>query len=157
MLTTKIKVKTKDDIRRLMPERHGNCYDLRSAKTVSFPNCVSPKTIPVELGVSMHLPQHYRAVLNARSSTCIKYQIWFGNGSGEIEADYSGVWHALFMATRNSSTITAYERIAQFHIEPVWDAPWYIHLMHPFRKFEFVQTGLDIPVIRGGLGSSGRN
>jgi len=47
------------------------------------------------------------------------------------------------------------DRLFQFHIEPLWDAPWYVKVCHLFAKFSFVEVE-ELTTTRGGLGSTGK-
>ena len=56
--------------------------------------------------------------------------------------------------TNHATIIPKGVRVFQFHIEPVWDAPWYTKLTDLFSKYEFVKV-TELKTKRGGLGSTG--
>ena len=139
--------------------RHGNCYDIalpcdfkpeyrHYTSTIGFDE--------IDLGIQTTLPKYYRAVLNFRSSTPKRYRYINASGFGEIEWDYSGRWVGT-IASASSSIGMAFkgDRLFQFHIEPLWDAPWYVKVCHLFAKFSFVEVE-ELTTTRGGLGSTGR-
>lgn len=70
------------------------------------------------LGVSMELPEGYKAKIYPRSSTFKNHGLILSNSVGCVDHSYSGEddeWMVVFYATRNGS-IERYERLAQFDI-----------------------------------------
>ena len=135
-------------------ERHGNCFDIVNKYGINinthggeFRQCVQ------SLQFKATLPKHYRGILHQRSSTQ-KYGIIPSGGYGEIEWDYTGHWMACFTALQNLVQIPPGTRTHQFHIEPVWDAPWYVKLTDIFSVFVFEEVK-ELTTSRGGLGSTG--
>ena len=132
--------------------RHGNCYD------IALPCRFTPvwdEVQSIPLGLQTTLPKHYRAVLLFRSSTALRYGYISANGVGEIEWDYTGMWHGIITTADHYEEAPAGTRLYQFYIEPLWDAPWYVKVCHLFATFSFV-TVKELKTTRGGLGSTGR-
>ena len=108
----------------------------------------------LDLGIQTQLPKYYRAVLNFRSSTAHKHLFINASGYGEIEWDYSGRWRGIVYAAGTKLPVPKGYRLFQFHIEPIFDAPWWTKLSHIFCGFKFVEVK-ELKTTRGGLGSTG--
>lgn len=70
------------------------------------------------LGVSMELPEGYKAKIYPRSSTFKTHGLLLSNSVGCIDSSFNGEgdeWIVVFYATRSGS-IERYERLAQFDI-----------------------------------------
>ena len=128
-----------------MPERHGDWYDLYTAKDA----WVIPEYVTnISLGVSMELPKGAYAMVVPRSSTPRNWGITMANSVGIIDNDYCGdgdVW--MFPAVTIDHRETAYipkgTRIAQFTI------------FHT-KSVEFEQVTSLGNKDRGGFGSTGK-
>ena len=89
--------------------------DLRISETVEM-RTGDYKLLP--LGVAMHLPKGYEAIMAPRSSTFKKWGIMETNSIGIIDESYCGdndMWRFAAYATRNV-TIEKNSRICQFRI-----------------------------------------
>ena len=132
-------------------ERHGNCIDIVNGYSIGADICNEVRFICT--GLHATLPKHYRGVLHQRSSTAKKWNCIPAGGYGEIEWNYSGEWLGSVMFTK-ATFIPSGTRTHQFHIEPVWDAPWYVKLTDIFSIFVFEEVK-ELTTSRGGLGSTG--
>lgn len=134
-------------------ERHGNCIDIRTGKTYT-PSSEHTGINYVPIGFRAELPKYYRGVLFLRSSAPKKYDIDMPMGHGEIEWDYAGEWQGIIRTYKTSKEIKKGDRVFQFYIEPVWDSPWYIKLLHIFSVFRIEEVDV-LTTSRGGLGHTG--
>lgn len=133
-------------------ERHGNCIDIKSGSEFTPPRY--PCIIKVPLGFKAQLPKHYRGVLHLRSSSPLKYQISVPGSWGEIEWDYAEEWQGIIYTTKRTPCIERNTRLFQFHIEPLWDAPWYIKVLDLFSVYRFEEVE-KLSTSRGGIGHTG--
>ena len=134
-------------------ERHGNCFDIPLQKAFIPP--VNNGIVLIPLGVKIQLPKYYRGILAFRSSTPKNYKILIPHGYGEIEWNYSGEWLGGVYTTPQTTYAEEGARLFQFYIEPVWDAPWYVHIRHIFARFKLIEVD-KISTNRGGLGHTGK-
>ena len=135
-------------------ERHGNCIDIKLPNDFNI-NVSKPTVIYVPLGFRTRLPKYYRGVLFLRSSSPLKYNIDMPGGHGEIEWNYSDEWKGIIKAYSNSEPILKKgNRVFQFYIEPIWDAPWYVKLSHIFATYKIRHVSY-LSILRSGLGHTG--
>lgn len=121
----------------------GDWIDLRCGITTALKK---GEYIQIPLGIAVHLPKGYEAIIAPRSSTFKRYGIIAANSIGIIDEAYCGdddEWCFLAYATRDT-VIPKNERICQFRI-----------LQHqPSVYIETVERlGNEN---RGGIGSTGR-
>jgi len=156
-------------------ERYGVMIDLKSSETVSFTKG-ELKIIP--LGICMELPKYFEAIIVSRSGLPIKKGLILSNSIGIIDGPmnnnntnipiaknskqgfkkgYSGnsdVWKACLYALK-STIINEGDRLVQFKIQPVFDAPWWVWLKYFTNKFQFIKVDTLTSSNRGGHGSTG--
>lgn len=143
--------------------RSGNAYDIALGEDFSSPrtkvqtvNKFEDRLFYIDLGCRIQVPKYYAGILHSRSSTPKHWGITCSIGFGEIESDYAGNWHfAAYRATNRNLHIPKGTRICQFKLEVLNDAPWYIHLLRPFTRFE-IEYVSKLDTKRGGLGSTGK-
>ena len=140
-----IKIKFHDD-ELIKPEKisKGDLIDLRAAEDVEMK---AGDFKLISLGVSMKLPEGWKAQMYPRSSTFKNFGIIQANSVGQIDNSYSGtndIWKFPAIALRDT-VIHKNDRICQFEIVPV----------QPPIKFTEVQVLDDED--RGGIGSTGKN
>jgi len=136
--------------------KHGNMWDLASLKEINILNIELNKGILIDFGISMTLPKWYGAKIYPRSSTYKKYGLMLTNSVGIIEYDYSlnwlGSFHRINFGTKPYINIG--DRIAQFEIYLLPNAPWYMKILHLFiNGFIFKEVDV-ITTNRGGFGST---
>ena len=140
----KILIKYHDNnIPKLKKISKGDLIDLYSAETVELK---TGEAALISLGVSMKLPDGYKANVYPRSSTFKNWGILQQNSVGQIDNSYSGtndIWKYPVYATRDT-VINKGDKICQFEIVPIM----------PMIEIEEVNTLDDID--RGGFGSTGR-
>ena len=140
----KIKIKYHDEeIPRLKKIIQGDLIDLCSAETVELK---AGKPALISLGVSMKLPEGYKANVYPRSSTFKNWGTLQQNSVGQIDNSYSGtndIWKYPVYATRDT-VINKGDRICQFEIVPIM----------PTVEIEEVDVLDDTD--RGGFGSTGK-
>ena len=140
-----IKIKFHDD-ELIRPEKisKGDLIDLRAAEDVEMK---AGDFKLISLGVSMKLPEGWKAQVYPRSSTFKNFGIIQANSVGQIDNSYSGtndIWKFPAIALRDT-VIHKNDRICQFEIVPI----------QPPIRFTEVQV-LDNED-RGGIGSTGKN
>lgn len=82
------------------------------------------QTEMIDCGFSMELPEHYKAVISARSGLA-KKGLFVNNAPGIIDSDYRGRVRVLVAYFgQDSMLIKKYDRIAQMSIEPVYYFSW---------------------------------
>ena len=140
-----IKIKFHDD-ELIKPEKisKGDLIDLRAAEDVEMK---AGDFKLISLGVSMKLPEGWKAQMYPRSSTFKNFGIIQANSVGQIDNSYSGtndIWKFPAIALRDT-VIHKNDRICQFEIVPV----------QPPIRFTEVQVLDDED--RGGIGSTGKN
>ena len=131
-----------DNIPKLQKITKGDLIDLYAAETVSLKKGEDKL---ISLGVSMKLPDGYKANVYPRSSTFKHFGITLVNSVGQIDNSYSGtndIWRFHALAHRDT-TINEGDRICQFEIVPVM----------PRVRLEEVDTLDDTD--RGGFGTTG--
>ena len=143
--TLEIKIKFHDD-ELIKPEKisKGDLIDLRAAEDVTLK---AGEFKLISLGVSMKLPEGWKAQMYPRSSTFKNFGIIQANSVGQIDNSYSGtndIWKFPAIALRDT-IIHKNDRICQFEIVPI----------QPPIRFTEVDT-LDAKD-RGGIGSTGKN
>lgn len=140
----KILIKYHDnDIPKLKRIVQGDLIDLYAAETVELK---AGDSALISLGVSMKLPEGYKANVYPRSSTFKNYGTLQQNSVGQIDNSYSGtndIWKYPVYATRDT-VINKGDRICQFEIVPIM----------PTIEIEEVDV-LDNDD-RGGFGSTGK-
>lgn len=140
----KILIKYHDnDIPKLKRIVQGDLIDLYAAETVELK---AGDSALISLGVSMKLPEGYKANVYPRSSTFKNYGTLQQNSVGQIDNSYSGtndIWKYPVYATRDT-IINKGDRICQFEIVPIM----------PTIEIEEVDV-LDNDD-RGGFGSTGK-
>ena len=140
-----IKIKFHND-ELIKPEKisKGDLIDLRAAEDVEMK---AGDFKLISLGVSMKLPEGWKAQMYPRSSTFKNFGIIQANSVGQIDNSYSGtndIWKFPAIALRDT-VIHKNDRICQFEIVPI----------QPPVKFTEVQVLDDED--RGGIGSTGKN
>ena len=140
-----IKIKFHDD-ELIKPEKisKGDLIDLRAAEDVEMK---AGEFKLISLGVSMKLPEGWKAQMYPRSSTFKNFGIIQANSVGQIDNSYSGtndIWKFPAIALRDT-VIHKNDRICQFEIVPI----------QPLIRFTEVQVLDDED--RGGFGSTGKN
>ncbi len=140
----KILIKYHDsDIPKLKKISQGDLIDLYAAETVELK---AGKSALISLGVSMKLPEGYKANVYPRSSTFKNWGTLQQNSVGQIDSSYCGngdIWKYPVYATRDT-VINKGDRICQFEIVPIM----------PTVEIEEVDTLGDVD--RGGFGSTGK-
>lgn len=138
-----ILVKYHSDAARPIKQAHlGEWFDLRAAEDYHLQ---PGQAYMLNLGVSIHVPFGYEAILAPRSSSFKKWGILQTNGIGVIDEAYSGdddIWMMPVWATREAE-IKAGDRIAQFRIQRNQGNPK-VHEVRYLGKTN-----------RGGFGSTG--
>ena len=140
-ITIKVKYHSVD-IPEIAPIEQGDCIDLYAAERVELK---AFESAVISLGISVKMPEGYKAHLMPRSSTFKKWGIIQTNSIGIIDNSYSGendVWCMPVLAMRDT-TIEVGDRIAQFEIVDVMNTPTIIKVDH--------MEDAD----RGGFGSTG--
>ena len=140
-----IKIKFHDD-ELIKPEKisKGDLIDLRAAEDVEMK---AGDFKLISLGVSMKLPDGWKAQMYPRSSTFKNFGIIQANSVGQIDNSYSGtndIWKFPAIALRDT-VIHKNDRICQFEIVPI----------QPPIRFTELQVLDDED--RGGIGSTGKN
>lgn len=132
-----------NNIPKLQKISQGDLIDLYAAETV---NIKAGDDAFISLGVSMKLPEGYKANLYPRSSTFKNWGITLVNSVGQIDNSYSGtndIWKFHALAHRDT-VINEGDKICQFEIVPVM----------PRIRFEEVEVLEEND--RGGFGSTGK-
>ena len=150
-----MKIKVKNHNKQYSLKQHGEWVDLATSQRIIMqPN--SFWLIP--LGIAMQLPKHYEAVMVPRSSTFKKWGIIQTNHMGVIDSDYNGnedMWRMPAYCFSYQVDIPKNTRLAQFRIQPSFNAPWYVKMLHIFRKYKFVEVDDLGNKNRGGFGTTG--
>lgn len=140
----KILIKYHDNnIPKLKKIAQGDLIDLCAAETVELK---AGESALISLGVSMKLPEGYKANIYPRSSTFKNWGTLQQNSVGQIDSSYCGngdIWKYPVYATRDT-VINKGDRICQFEIVPIM----------PMVEIEEVDTLCDVN--RGGFGSTGK-
>lgn len=175
----KLKIKVKEITLGCMPsiQDKGDWIDLRAAEDANLlasevgaakklvdgdkGKTHKPVEIPVyyiPLGVAMELPKGFEAILDVRSSTPSKYQIFIPNGQGVIDNTYNGdgdEWTLICSPLRNTS-IDKFDRVCQFRIQLSQKATVWQKLRWLFSSgIELVKVDSLGNKNRGGIGSTG--
>lgn len=132
-----------NNIPKLKKISKGDLIDLYAAETVKLK---AGEHALVSLGVSMKLPEGYKANIYPRSSTFKNWGTLQQNSVGQIDNSYSGtndVWKYPVYATRDT-IINEGDKICQFELVPI---------MPPVELIEV--DSLD-DIDRGGFGSTGK-
>ncbi len=152
-----IKIRLHDNM--VLPEKHGNMWDLRVNTDTYFDSIEEStgKGILIGLGVSMTLPKGYGASIYSRSSMYQTYGIILANSVGVIEWNYGLEWLANFVKLTDdceSNYIPAHARVVQFEIYLLPEAPWYLKILDLFNSgFRFKEVDV-LSTYRGGFGST---
>lgn len=131
-----------DDLIRLQPIEHGDWIDLRAAEDIEMKKG-DFRLIP--LGIAVHLPIGYEAIVAARSSTFKNYHIIPTHSIGIIDESYCGdndQWFFPVYAVEDTF-ISKNDRICQFRL---------MEHQRPVTFFEVTELGNPD---RGGHGSTG--
>lgn len=140
--TIRIKYIDKDILKLNYIDNKSDWIDLRSAEDVELK---AGEFKVIGLGVAMHLPDGYEAIIAPRSSTYKNFGIISANSIGIIDESYCGdndEWKFPAIALRDT-TIKKNDRICQFRI-----------IEHqPKVKFDVVDVLGNED--RGGIGSTG--
>lgn len=140
--TIRIKYIDKDILKLNYIDNKSDWIDLRSAEDVELK---AGEFKVIELGVAMHLPDGYEAIIAPRSSTYKNFGIISANSIGIIDETYCGdndEWKFPAIALRDTK-IKKNDRICQFRI-----------IEHqPKVKFDVVDVLGNED--RGGIGSTG--
>jgi dUTP pyrophosphatase len=157
----------------LILEQHGEFIDIKSAEDVEF----EAPTVEVDIATGKQiikfdfklvdtkmvliLPKYYEAIMPPRSSLYIKKSLIQANSLGVIESNYSGPKDIikLPLIALAKTEVKKGERLCQMKIQLSQTAPFYIKLLHLFRKPITVSNMVKVDVShnsnRGGLGSTG--
>ena len=136
-------------------EKYGNWIDLSVSKNYSMEYLDFEI---LDLGVSMQLPDWYKAEIKPRSSTFKKFGIIQTNSIGEIDTEYGGMkdrWGFPALCLSKSTFIEKNSRICQFTVKLREDAPWYMKILDLFTTIKFKEVDILTKTSRGGFGSSG--
>lgn len=140
--TIRIKYMNKDILKLNYIDNKSDWIDLRSAEDVELK---AGEFKVIGLGVAMHLPDGYEAIIAPRSSTYKNFGIISANSIGIIDESYCGdndEWKFPAIALRDTK-IKKNDRICQFRI-----------IEHqPKVKFDIVDVLGNED--RGGIGSTG--
>lgn len=140
----KIKIKYhNNNIPKLQKIVQGDLIDLYAAETVELKQGDYKL---ISLGVSMKLPEGYKANIYPRSSTFKRWGIIQTNSVGQIDNSYSGtndIWKYPVYATRDT-TINEGDKICQFEIVPIMP------------KIVFEEVNVLDNINRGGFGTTGK-
>ena len=154
----KIKVKVLTDGCMPVISQKGDWIDLRAAKNMSFSLKEAVNYIP--LGVAMHLPKGFEAIVASRSSTPKKQGMFIPCGIGIIDNSYNGnndQWYFIAVPLKDTK-INKGDRICQFRIQLSQKATFLDKIKWLFsNKIELVQVNNLNEENRGGLGSTGVN
>ena len=138
-----ILVKYHSDASRTIKQAHiGEWFDVRAAEDYHLE---PGQAYMINLGISVHVPFGYEAILAPRSSSFKKWGFLQTNGIGVIDESYSGdgdVWMLPIWATREAD-IKAGDRVAQFRIQRNQGTP-HVHEVRYLGNTD-----------RGGFGSTG--
>lgn len=140
-LTIKIKYHSAD-IPEITPIDQGDCIDLYAAERVELK---AFESAVISLGISVKLPDGYKAQLTPRSSTFKRWGIIQTNSVGTIDNSYCGendIWGMPVLAMRDT-VIEIGDKICQFEIVKKMEKPDIIKVDH--------MEDAD----RGGFGSTG--
>lgn len=114
---------------------------------------IIPDFQKIMLGVSLRLPDWYRAEIKPRGSTFRKHGIIITNSIGEIEANFTEQWFCNCLGFQET-TIPDGETLFQMQISLRPDAPIYMKLLELFRfGFKYKIVDLLVPE-RSGDGST---
>ena len=133
-----------DELEHIKKIDKGDLYDLRAAEDVEMK---AGDFKLISLGVSMKLPEGYKAQVYPRSSTFKNFGVIQANSVGQIDNSYSGtndIWKFPAIALRDT-VIHKNDRICQFEIVPIQQRATFTEV-----------TELDAED-RGGIGSTGKN
>ena len=141
----KIKVKYhNNNIPKLQKNPKGDLIDLYAAETVEMK---AGEYKLISLGVSMKLPEGYKAELTPRSSTFKTWGILQFNSVGQIDNSYSGtndIWRFPALAMRDT-VIHEGDKICQFELRKV-----------TMNCVSFDEVDNLDDTDRGGFGSTGK-
>jgi dUTP pyrophosphatase len=143
MMTIKVKYHN-NNIPKLNKIAQGDLIDLYAAETVELKK---DECKLISLGVSMKLPEGYKANLYPRSSTYKNWGVTMPNSVGQIDNSYCGegdIWKFQALAHRDT-IIKEGDRICQFEIVPV------------MKGIEIEEVDKLDDSDRGGFGSTGTN
>ena len=104
------------------------------------------KTVKVDTGVKVQIPEGYFGAIYPRSSTGVKKKIMLANTVGIIDSDYRGeIMIYLYNYGEEEQTIENGDRIAQL-------------IVQPYKQFEIevVDSLDDTDRGEGGFGSTGK-
>lgn len=120
-------------------------YDLYAA--TSYDIEIAPhKTVKIDTGIAVAIPEGYFGAIYARSGLATKQGLRPGNCVGVIDADYRGpVIVALHNDTNEYQYIHAGDRIAQLVIQPFLSVEF-----NEVRELDTTERG------EGGFGSTGK-
>lgn len=144
-LEPEIMIKYHSDAARPVKQAHlGEWFDLRAAEDYHLE---PGQRYMINLGVSIHVPYGYEAILAPRSSTFKNYGIIQTNGIGVIDESYSGdgdIWMMPVWATR-AADIKAGDRVAQFRIQRNQGSPRLkeVHYLGDINRGGFGSTGVE--------------
>ena len=141
----RIKIKYhNNNIPKLQKNPKGDLIDLYAAETVELK---AGEHKLISLGVSMKLPEGYKAELTPRSSTYKTWGILQWNSVGQIDNSYSGtndIWRFPALAMRDT-VIHEGDKICQFELKKV-----------TMNNVLFEESDTLDDTDRGGFGSTGR-
>lgn len=144
-MTKTIKIKYHNqNIPKLQKNPKGDLVDLYAAETVEMK---AGEHKLISLGVSMKLPDGYKAEVTPRSSTFKTWGILQSNSVGQIDNSYSGtsdIWRFPALAMRDT-IIHEGDKICQFELRKI---------TMDCVAFDVVDTLDDVD--RGGFGSTGK-
>lgn len=156
MFRTIIKVKLLNPACKIEINPKGDWIDLRSSTTRE---CPRGKFLMVPLGVAIHLPEGFEAVIAARSSMYPRSFCYNPSAIGVIDNSYCGnddEWKWLLYSCRDYSLAEG-DRVCQFRIQLSQKATWWQKLKWA------LSSGVEIRYVdslngdnRGGFGTSGK-
>ena len=150
----KVKVKILSELEKL-PEYQtegASCVDLHAAEKAHWTvetigNGLSVNTVVVRTGIKVKIPKGYRLDIYPRSGWGFKHNIQLANGTGKIDADFTGEILVKLISVGSAGVLPHIEvgsRIAQMELNKVTKIVW--------EKVEDI-TGKTDRV--GGFGSTG--
>lgn len=172
----KLKIKVKVLTKGCLPtiSEKGDWIDLYAAKTVEIKAAqsgilyqenntkyrdISIPVYKIPLGVAMELPKGFEAIIDSRSSSPSKHNIFIPNGQGVIDNTYNGdddEWQYV-CSPMTKTTIYQYYRVCQFRIQLSQKATVWQKLKWLFSSgVKIVEVERLNNKNRGGIGSTGK-
>lgn len=148
----KVKIKYLNENCKL--EKHGNCYDVKSAKNLRI---IKGNKALIPLGFTTEMDKSLRATVIPRSSSFSSWGFIQTNSIGEIEWDYGGEWKlpAFFLAKGMETEIKEGQRVGQIRFTLKEDASFWNKIKFLFCKIKVIEVE-ETKSTRKGFGSTGK-